>query len=279
MKTPWKTRFTTLALALTLTGHLLAAPATQSFKSPEEAARALQTALAKKDQAALQSLFGPDYKRVQVEEAAERAATNDRLLRLFKEGWSLSTTQDQHRVIRLGFEGWAFPVPLLKKGSSWSFDTPAGVEEIANRRVGRNELMAIDTIHAIFKAQEQYNKDTGKYASRVASSTGSRDGLFWTAANGDKSPLQQVVGDVAGLVSSHSKGTPWYGYYYTLTSTASGFVLAAWPANHGQSGVQSFWLDQSGRLYEKDLGSKGGSFLRGADASTTPQGWNLVQSY
>ena len=278
MKSPWKQSLTSLALAAGLAGQLWAAPATQSFKTPEDAARALQTALSKKDQAALLTLFGPDYKRVQVEDAAERAATDARLVRLFKEGWSLSTTQDQHRVIRLGWEGWVFPVPLIKKGSLWSFDTPAGVEEIANRRVGRNELMAIDTFHAIFKAQEQYKKDTGKYAARVASSTGSRDGLFWTATNADKSPLQQVVGDVAGLVSSHTKGTPWYGYYYTLTTTKDGFVLAAWPANHNQTGVQSFWMDQSGRLYEKDLGNNGGAYLRGADATTTPTHCNLVQS-
>lgn len=270
-----RTTLASLLLTLALTAVAMAAPSPRTFASPEEAARALSAALRAKDQADLLAIFGPDFKKAQAQDPAERAATNERLSRLFQEGWSLTTTQDQHRVLRLGYEGWTFPIPLVKKGSRWSFDVTAGLQEIAHRRVGRNELMALDTFRQLYQAQELYKKQFGKYAARLVSSAGQKDGLFWPSAGADDpSPLQQTVGDVATLAASHRKGTPWYGYYYTLTlHDDGGYTLAAWPVSYRTSGVMAFWADQAGRVYEKDLGSHGGSFLRSFDSRSNPQGW------
>jgi hypothetical protein len=271
----WRTKLSLFLVALALSTTAYAAP--QTFGSPEAAVKALQAALRAKDQTALVAIFGPDFKRLQDGDAAQRASTNDRLNRLFKEGWSLTTTQDQHRVIRVGYEGWSFPVPLVKKGSLWSFDVPLGIEEIANRRVGRNELMVIDTFRQFSQAQELFHQASGKYATKLLSSAGQKDGLYWpSTSSADASPLQKVIGDVAALTANHAKGTPWYGYYFTMTPTDKGYVFVAWPVTYKTSGVMSFWMDQAGRLYEKDLGSRGGSFLRSVDASFDLQGWTLV---
>lgn len=268
----------TLLVAISLVGAVAAAPGVRTFSSPEEATRALFAALKAKDQGALLAIFGPDFKKVQSEDAAQRAATHDRLVRLFKEGWSLTTTQDQHRVIRLGYEGWSFPVPLKKQGSLWSFDIAVGIEEIANRRVGRNELMAIDTFDAFNRAQKLFHDANGKYASKLVSSQGSKDGLYYPKSGSDVSPLEQVIGSAAAVTSTHLKGTPWFGYYYTLTlGSDGGYTFTAWPATYRTSGVMSFWSDESGQIYEKDLGSGGGSFMRSFDATNNPQGWKLVQ--
>lgn len=278
MSSFWRKTITPALLAVLLSGSLWAAPAVQTFKSPEAAAEALRVALTNKDQNSLTAIFGPDFKRIQVQDPSERATTHDRLARLFREGWSLTTTQDQHRVIRLGYEGWSFPVPLVKRGSLWSFDTSAGIAEIANRRVGRNELMAIDTFRQFYQAQELYKEAFGKYATKLVSSQGQKDGLYWPSSGADdKSPLQKTIGDVATLASTHSKGSPWFGYYFVFHPQADGgYVIAAWPSTYKTSGVMAFWADQAGRLYEKDLGSGAGSFMRSFDATSNPQGWDLV---
>jgi hypothetical protein len=278
MNSIWNRNITALMLILALAGTAWAAPATRTFGSPEEAVQSLRAALKAKDQATLLAIFGPDFKRVQAHDAAERAAVHERLTRLFKEGWSLTTTQDQHRIIRMGYEGWSFPIPLVKKGSLWSFDTAAGMEELANRRVGRNELMAIDTFRQFYHAQELYKEQFGKYADKLVSSAGQKDGLYWPSTGpDDKSPLQKTIGDVAVLAAAHRKGTPWYGYYYSLRMHSDGgYSVVAWPVSYKSSGVMSFWSDQAGRLYEKDLGASAGSFLRSFDATANPQGWNLV---
>ena len=273
----WKAKLTSLLLTVSLSSVVWAAPSVQTFPSPEAAAKALYAALQAKDVAALNAMFGPDFKKVEATEPAERAATRTRLTRLFKEGWSLTTTQDQHRVIRMGYEGWSFPIPLIKKGSLWQFDVALGLEEIANRRVGRNELMAIDTANNVYRAQQLYHKQNGQYAAQLVSSPAQKNGLYWPSTGAaDISPLQQVIGDIAALTSTHTKGRPWYGYYYSFHLTKDGYTFAAWPQSYKTSGIMSFWCDQSGRLYEKDLGANGGAFLRGMDATSNLQGWNLV---
>jgi hypothetical protein len=264
-------------VALFLTCWVWAAPAgVTTFASPEEAARALQNALRQRDQAALLALFGPDFAKVQAQDPGERPNTYDRLSRLFKESWSLTTTQDQHRVLRLGYEGWSFPIPLVKKGSRWSFDTALGLEELANRRVGRNELMAIDTIRQLQHAQQLYKEQFGKYADRLVSSAGQKDGLYWPGSEAEGwSPLQRTIGAVATMAGNHRKGAPWHGYYYTLTiaGEGSGYTISAWPQQYRNTGVMSFWGDQAGELYEKDLGANGGALLRSMVSGQRPQDW------
>ena len=242
----------------------------------EDAAKALYAALRNKDQNALLAMFGPDLKRVQEADPAQRAATRARLAQLFKENWSLSTAFDGSRIIRLGYEGWSFPVPLTKSQSKWQFNTPAGIEEIANRTVGRNEIVTMETFSLLNDCQAAFKAKNGKFTDKIVSTTGSQDGLYWPANGGEKSFLAQRIGDTANFTTKRIKGAPWFGYYYNLNLTSDGYVVSAWPANYGQSGVMSFWTDASGRIYEKDLGSHGGSFLRSFDATSNPQGWKVV---
>jgi hypothetical protein len=272
-----------LLVALCLTSFAAAAPnGVRTFSSPEEAVKALYAALKSKDQDALLAIFGQDFKKVQVQSGAERAATHDRLVRLLKEGWSLTTTQDQSRVIRMGYEGWSFPIPIIKRGSLWQFDTYQGLQELANRVVGRDELMAIDTFNVLHQAQDLYHQQdrdgNGKaeYASKLLSSPQAKDGLYWQDGGSDPSPLAQVIGNVADFTATRSKGAPWFGYYYDLRPTGDGYIFTAWPATYGKTGVMSFWSDQAGRVYQKDLGAKAGSFLRSVSATSNLQGWDIV---
>ena len=265
-------------LALMLSTLCWAAPSKpQSFSSPEEATKALARALQSKNKEAMMALFGPDYRRLEAQDPAERVAAVDRLNRLFKEGWSLTTNQDQQRVIRVGYEGWSFPVPLVKTGSTWSFNTLAGEQEIANRRIGRNELLAIETCQLLVQAQNDFKKKNSSYATELLSSPGKKDGLYWATAKGEEaSPLYKAFGNAADFMKTRHKGAAWYGYYYHLTPTSDGYVIKAWPASPGRTGVMSFWVDQSGQVYEKDLGATAGSELRSQDATSNPQGWTKV---
>lgn len=269
-----------IALALALTGSLYAAPKEKAFASPEEAVKAVSRAMQNKDSKALVDIFGPDFQQLESKDPAERKAVQQKLATLFKEGWSLTTTQDQHRVIRLGHEGWSFPVPLVKTGSAWAFNTELGKEEIANRRVGRNELIAIQTCQLIADAEEAFKKGPGDgdYTAKLVSTSGAKDGLYYPSAGDGLSPLETYYGPTAAFTQTRVKGSPWFGYYYSLTPKDSkdGYVMVAWPAAYDDTGVMSFWTDESGTVYQKDLGSKGGTELRTMNTAQTPSDWDLV---
>jgi Protein of unknown function (DUF2950) len=278
MKSYLKTIVATALVSLTLSGAVWAAPSERRFSTPDQAVKALARAVQNRDRAEFLSILGPGLERFAATDPAERALVLKKLSALFGEGWSLSTTQDQHRVIRLGEEGWGFPVPLVKTGSSWSFDAALGADEISNRRLGRNELAAIETCHLLVKAEAAFKASgNSKFTDKLISSTGNKDGLYWPATGDEESPLAQVLGPSAELVASRAKGTPWFGYYFVLALPSDdSFVLRAWPVKYGDTGVMSFWVDESGVVYEKDLGPDSGSVLRSLDL-TKHEDWEQVQ--
>ncbi len=274
---PLRNILTPLLLTVALTGSLWAAPKEKAFPSPEAAAKALFQAMQNQDKQALMAIFGPDFQRLEAVDPAERKTTQQKLATLFKEGWSLTTTQDQHRVIRLGHEGWSFPVPLVKTGSTWAFSTALGEEEIANRRVGRNELMAIQTCQLIAASETAFKNGSGAYTTKLVSTPGTKDGLYYPASGSELSPLEKFYGPTAAFTKTRVKGTPWFGYYFSLTpKKGDGYVLMAWPASYDETGVMSFWSDESGNIFQKDLGPKGGAELRTMDTAQTPTDWESV---
>lgn len=247
-----------------------------AFPTPEDAARALGEAIRRSDRKALQALFGPRFTQLEAPDPAERAQAMQRLIRLYQEGWSLSTNQGGDRVIRLGAEGWSFPVPMTKTAKGWQFDTEAGLEEVANRRVGRNELALIETCRLLMKAQSLYHQSQSQYTVKLASTEGQKDGLYWPATGEQLSPLAQTFGDVATFASSRQKGAAWYGYYFDVRLTPQGYLITAWPQRYLDTGVMSFACDQSGQLYEQDLGPEAGASLRRLETIDSAQGWRPV---
>jgi DUF2950 family protein len=179
-----------------------AAPAQKLFASPEEALQALQSAVKAKDKAALGAIFGPDHEKLESGDAVEDNIALDTFAARLAESATLKKMDDAKYTLVVGAEKYLFPIPIVKQGEQWRFDTQAGLEEILNRRIGENELSAILTCRAYVLAQWQYyteSKDTAKdglavYAQKFLSTPGTHDGLYWdTALNEEPSPLGALV--------------------------------------------------------------------------------------
>jgi hypothetical protein len=193
------------------------------------------------------------------------------------EGLQLEAERPDRVMLVLGNELWPFPFPVTKADDGWSFDTFAGVEEVIARRIGENELQAIETVRSYVGAQLYYFSDDWdgdgvmEYAQKLRSTPGSFDGLYWAAENGSPpSPVGPYVDDVE--IGSTKPGADYFGYRFrVLTSQGDnvvgdafdyvingnmicGFGLVAWPSAYGETGVKTFLVSRSGTIYEKDLG-------------------------
>jgi hypothetical protein len=171
------------------------------------------------------------------------------------------------------------PIPIMKKGSVWTFDVRQGKQEILNRRIGRNELHVIDILNVYIDAQHEYaTKDCGRsgkveFAQRIVSTEGKRDGLFWETREGEEeSPLGPLVAQAAREGYANPNLQPFHGYYFKILKGQGkhadggaysyvvkgkmilGFAIVAYPAEYGNSGVMTFMVNQEGKLYQKNLG-------------------------
>jgi hypothetical protein len=199
---------------------------------------------------------------------------------LVREGLAFEDIGPDRKLALLGREGWELPIPLVREAGGWRFDVWAGREEILNRRVGHNELSTIATLRALVEAQLEYralgHAGPGVYATRVLSSPGARDGLYWpTAEDEPPSPLGLLVAEAfeEGYRAGEEK-IPYHGYYYRLLTAqgpsapggarsyldgqgrlAGGFAFVAWPATYDNSGLMSFLVNQQGLVFQRDLGS------------------------
>ena len=268
-------------LAAILLGSALALPAPavlaggqQSFATPEAAMEAFGTAVIDSDEAALRAMFGANFRQLIPPVGAERRYE-------FIEAWAKShkiePDGDGRARIAAGQKGWTLPIPLEKTASGWRFDMKAGMDEIAVREIGRNELSAIQVAKAYADAQREYiardrNGDgVPEYAQKIASSAGKMDGLYWPSkANEEPSPLGRLLADAAA--EKGRKPGSYHGYSYRILTgqgpdapggarsyiadgrMTGGFGLVAWPTSYGKSGIMSFMINQDGQVYEKNLG-------------------------
>ncbi len=190
------------ARAAQMGGQNTASPVQKLFATPEEALQALESAVKAKDRAALAAIFGPDNEKLESGDAVEDNNALDNFALRLAESATLQKVNDSKYALVVGAEKYPFPIPIVKQGEQWRFDTQAGLEEILNRRIGENELSAILTCRAYVLAQWQYyteSKDTAKdglavYAQKFLSTAGTHDGLYWdTALNEEPSPLGALV--------------------------------------------------------------------------------------
>jgi hypothetical protein len=230
-----------------------------TYASPEDAAKAL-IAVAKGGKLDdLMKVLGPEAQPLVGASDPTTARQNREVFVVAAaEGWRLADNGPDGRVLIVGHESWPFPVPIVKDATRWRFDTAAGVEEVLARRIGRNELAAIQASRTYVLAQKLYarrghdGKPAGLYATALRSDPGRQNGLYWPAARGERrSPL----GDLIANASDEGK-SPFHGYRFRILAPQepNGFALVAWPARYDETGVMTFIVNQDGIVRETDLG-------------------------
>jgi hypothetical protein len=227
----------------------------------------------------------------------------ERFLKRYQERVDLVRDRDRVSVI-LGNDYFPFAIPIVKKGEGWVFDTKTGKEEVLNRRIGRNELAAIEVCLAYVEAQREYASTDRErdgiiqYAQKIVSDAGRRNGLYWEVAEGEiPSPLGPFAAKAAteGYRKKDEKPVPYHGYYYKILKgqgmsapggaynyvinghMVAGFALVAWPAEYNVSGVMTFVVNQNGNVYQKDLGPKTGELAKTMTLYNPDRTWKRAQ--
>ena len=266
-----------LTLALCLFGT--AAFAQVRYSSPEEAVNAFITAAKATDTRGMVQVLGPaSAELVHSGDAVDDAATRKRVVDAYEAKHQVQMEGADKAILTLGADDWPFPIPLVRKDGSWSFDVPAGREEILARRIGRNELSAIQASLAVVDAQQEYAETgvagSGVYAQRIVSRAGRKDGLYWPVQAGEpESPLGELAAQASAEgYRAGERPSPYHGYYYKILTRQGpnapggaldyvvrgkmigGFALLAYPAEYGNSGIMTFLVNHDGVIYQKDLG-------------------------
>jgi hypothetical protein len=281
------------------------APPHRTFASAEEAVKALVDTVRQGDVDALLAIFGPEGRTLFASSDPATARMNQRVFIVAaREQWHLEDAPPNAKTLVIGNENWPFPVPIVKSGEGWRFDTAAGKEEVIARRIGRNELDAIATVRAYVAAQRRYaaqahdGRPAGAYAVRFRSDPGKQNGLYWPAARDqERSPLGDLVAAAAedGRGSERGPRTPFRGYYYKILTgqgaaapggaknyivkgdMTGGFALVAWPAQYDETGVMTFIVSQDGIVRERDLGPQTESVAQKMTLYNPDATWRPVQ--
>lgn len=290
--------------AALLVGMMSVAGAQQSFKSADEAMNALAGAAKSGDQKAVLAILGKDAEDlVSSGDPVDDQATRQRFLTAYDEKHAIEMDGDIKAIMIVGKDDFPFPIPIMRKGDTWSFDAAAGREEILDRRIGRNELDAIQAVLAYVDAQNDYaDKDRGAgagvYAQRVVSQPGKKDGLYWPSAQGEEeSPLGELVAEATARGYKVGGGrAPYHGYYYKILTKQGpaapggeldyvahgkmigGFALVAYPAEYRNSGVMTFLVNHAGTVYQKDLGPKTAQIAERMTAYEPDPSWQKVDT-
>jgi len=284
-----------------------AAPAKQTtFVAAWTAVRTAVSAAKSGDQKQLAAIFGPAAKELLFSgDAVADKQARERFVQLYEEKHSL-VPAGAGMVLVIGTQEWPFPIPLAKKGKVWFFDTNKGKEEILTRRIGQNELSAIQVCLAIVDAQRQYvmsdRNDDGfrEYAQKFRSDSGKKNGLYWKTGKGEEpSPLGPFAAQASSegyeIKQSGGKPSPYHGYYYRILKAqgksalggafdyvvdghmVGGFAVVAYPAEYGNSGVMSFIVNQDGVVYQKNLGQNTGKVAEAMKVYDPDPSWKKAQ--
>jgi Protein of unknown function (DUF2950) len=249
------------------------------FETPEAAAEAFLTALKNNDQEAMTAIFGSQYaNRLLTKDQAAAREGRQRLYQDAQEGLSYRKDSEDRVTLVIGSKAWPFPIPLVRSANTWHFNTAEGLKEIVNRRIGANELQAIEVCRDYLTAQKEYasrirdKSGVRKFAQKLISSPGKQDGLYWdpTVADGEESPFGPRIAEFLG--GGRKTGDPYYGYYFRILTRQgsrapggqynyvingnmiAGFALVAFPAEYGKTGIMTFLVSHHGKVFQKNLG-------------------------
>jgi hypothetical protein len=263
---------------------MAAAMQQKTFATPAAAVDALIAANRANKMRELLAVLGPEgAKLIQSGDPVADKGGRERFLAAYDEAHKLELDGQDKAILIVGREEWPLPIPLVRQQTGWRFDTRAGVEEILNRRIGRNELSVIEVCRAYVVAQREYAakrlRPSGptEYAQHFMSTDAQHNGLYWPVKPGEEeSPLGPLIARAraAGYSpgTSHAKPRPYYGYYFRILTRqgenaaggarnyvingdmTGGFALIAYPATYGDSGIMTFVVNQDGVVYQKNLG-------------------------
>ena len=282
--------------------------AQQQFASPEDASKALATAVEARDTNALDTIFGPEIHSLMSADPVQASNRFNLFARRISQKAAWVRQSDDKLTLDIGYDGWPFPIPLERHDGQWAFDVAAGREEILCRRIGENELGAIAVCHSYVDAQREYastdreNDGIIQYARQLRSTPGKHNGLYWHAAPGEPaSPFGPLI------AAAHGEGyrkttrvldggtTPYHGYFYKILTRqgraapggkfdyiihghmVAGFALVAWPAQWDNSGIMTFIVNQNGRVYERNLGPKTAALASAMTSYNPDSNWKPAQ--
>jgi hypothetical protein len=280
-------------------------PAQKQFDTPQQAADALVQVAGNFDIAAAKEILGPDSADIIASEdpvqdknrATEFAAKA-------KEKMSVQTDKKNpnQAVVLVGNDEFPLPIPLVKQKGKWFFDTKVGREEILNRRIGANELNAIEICRGFVDAQHEYAMEkhdgskVNQYAQRVISTAGKHDGLAWQNPDGTwGGPVGEEVAKALEEGYSAQGGKPYHGYYFKVLkgqgpaaplgemdfmvggAMIGGFALAAAPAEYRVTGVMTFIVGPDGVVYEKDFGADTLKTFQSMDKYNPDKTWKVTE--
>ena len=268
-------------LTACFTTHSMAQqPGQKPFASAEGACNALVMAAQNNDEKAMFEILGRYGKQI-VSSGDETEDANSRanFVQRYQEMHRLVEEPDGTTVLYIGAQNWPCPIPLVRKGNSWYFDTEEGKKDILYRRIGRNELSTIRVCQELVAAQKEFHSTQhNEYTRKFFSDEGQHDGLYWKAADGEpQSPIGPLV--ASAVAEGYAKNqdaapTPYRGYYFHILThqgkdapggaksyivngkMTEGFAFVAYPAKYRSSGMMTFIVNEDGVVYEKNLGRK-----------------------
>jgi Protein of unknown function (DUF2950) len=271
-----------------------AAFAQNAYHTPEAAAEALVDGIARHDRDAIKAVAGADYEKYFPSSKTDPGDITD-FLAAWARAHAIVPAGSDKAFLGVGKNGWTLPVPIVKTAAGWRFDTKSAPEEMRVRRIGRNELAAIQVALAYTDAQKEYHqRDRNgdgvlEYAAHGLSTPGKHDGLYWASLPGEpESPLGAEFADA-------KVGQPYHGYLYKILTAqganapggaksyvkngrmTDGYALVAWPAKYDDTGVMTFIVNQDGIVYQKNLGPNGGAVAKAMKAYDPDSSWQKAQ--
>lgn len=277
-----------------------------TFATPEQAAEALVTAAEQFDVAALKNILGPDgIDLVVTEDTVQDRNQSQAFAAQAREQMRIERDPDDAAltVVVVGSEDWPLPIPLVQEGGRWRFDSEAGRQEVLNRRIGENELDAIEVCRGFVEAQHEYAADKHdgsrlrQYAQRIISTPGKHDGLAWKEDDGSwAGPVGEGIARV--IAEGYTdRFEPFHGYYFKILKgqgpnapfgamdfrikdvMIGGFALVAAPADYAVTGVMTFIVSHDGVVYEQDLGSDTEARFRAMELYDPDETWTPVEAH
>jgi len=297
--------FSTISIAqqTPVTSTVAQGSGAKGFKTPQAAAAALIDAAGKFDVPELTHIFGPHLEDVifSGEYAQDRKHAADFVTQAReKNSVSVDPKTGTRAFLIVGDEEWPFPVPIVKRGTQWFFDTEAGRQELQYRRIGANELDAIEICNGYVEAQHEYalqphqGYEVNQYAQRIVSTSGKQDGLAWQNSDGTwDGPIGEKI--ALAIEQGYTSGAePYHGYFFKILKgqgpsaplgqmdyvvkgvMIGGFALVAAPAEYGITGVKTFIVSNDGVVFEKDLGPTTLDVFQKMELFDPDKSWNPV---
>ena len=254
-------------------------PKGKSFAKPADAAAALYAAARRDDDSELLVVLGPNAKEMvhwnddaemRKQERAAFADKYDQMHRLVKE-------PDNTVALYVGAENWPVPIPLVKYHGAWYFDVDLGMQEIRYRRIGRNEMAALEVCRTLVDAEKEYQSIAHQYTAKFVSASG-HDGLYWKSGDDStRSPIGPYLAHAGVGEAGAGNSTPFHGYYYRIVLHGSDkFSILAFPAEYRSSGVMTFLINADGTAYEKDFKDQTATLSKPPASSEVDSSWKKV---